>query len=84
MYYIYILKCSDQTLYTGITRDLERRVMEHNGSGLGARYTRSRRPVEIMYAKEYGSRSEALKAENLIKGLSRQQKLEMISRGYNC
>ena len=51
MYYLYILKCSDGTLYTGITVDLKRRVGEHNTSKLGAKYTRSRRPVKLVYSK---------------------------------
>jgi len=78
MYYLYILKCADGTLYTGITVDLVRRVKEHNSSELGARYTRSRRPVKLVYSKEFSGRSEASKEEARIKKLSREEKLDMI------
>ncbi|MFA5886724.1 MAG: GIY-YIG nuclease family protein [Patescibacteria group bacterium] len=79
MYYLYILKCADKTLYTGITVDLERRVKEHNSSRLGAKYTRSRRPVKLVYIKKCRNRSLALKAENKIKKLPRDQKIKLIS-----
>jgi putative endonuclease len=75
MWHVYILSCSDDTLYTGITNDLERRVEEHNSSKLGAKYTRGRRPVKLVYSKEVISRSEALKEEYRIKQLSREEKL---------
>lgn len=82
MYYIYILKCVDDTLYTGITTDLKRRVSEHNGVGigakLGARYTSSRRPVEMVYAKSFANRSRASKEEARIKKLKRSAKLQLI------
>jgi len=78
MYYLYILKCADKTLYTGITIDLKRRIREHNSSNLGARYTRSRRPVKIVYSKKYRNRSVVSKVEFEIKTLSRAEKLEMI------
>ena len=81
MYFLYILKCADDTLYTGITTDLERRVAEHNGSKLGARYTKSRRPVELVYTKKFRDRSLASKEESRVKGLSRQEKIAMIGRG---
>ncbi|MCX6798101.1 MAG: GIY-YIG nuclease family protein [Candidatus Falkowbacteria bacterium] len=79
MYYLYILKCADKTLYTGITVDLERRAKEHNSSKLGAKYTRSRRPVKLVYVKKYRNRSLALKAERRIKKLSRDEKIKLIS-----
>ena len=78
-YYVYILRCSDRTLYAGITTELERRIKEHNFSGLGARYTRSRRPVRLVYFKKYPSRSAAAKEEYRIKRLTRAGKLELIS-----
>ena len=53
MYYVYILKCADKTLYTGITTDLKRRIAEHNSSKLGAKYTSSRRPVTLVYSKKF-------------------------------
>ncbi len=80
MYYLYILKCADKTLYTGITVNLQRRVREHNSSKLGAKYTRSRRPVKLIYSKKYHNRSLASKEEFRIKSLSRKEKLEMAKR----
>jgi len=79
MYYLYILKCADGTLYTGITVDLERRVREHNGSELGAKYTRARRPVELVYSEGFDDRSAATKAEMRVKNLSREEKLALMA-----
>jgi putative endonuclease len=78
MYYLYILACADQTLYTGITVDLERRLVEHNSSVKGAKYTCARRPVKVVYSQKYRNRSLASKAESLIKKLSREEKLQLI------
>lgn len=78
MYYLYILKCADKTLYTGITVDLKRRVLEHNASTLGAKYTLVRRPVELVYFEEFNNRSEASKQEYFIKHLTREEKLKLI------
>ena len=78
MYYLYILKCADKTLYTGITTDLKRRVVEHNSSKLGAKYTSSRRPAKMVYSKKFKNRSTASKEEARIKKLKRYQKLELI------
>jgi putative endonuclease len=78
MYYLYILECADKTLYTGITVDLARRVKEHNDSKLGAKYTRARRPVKLVYSKKFRDRSAASKEENRIKGLTREEKLKLI------
>ena len=76
---VYILKCSDDSLYTGITTDVERRVAEHNGhGGKGARYTRSRRPVELIYSEACENRSSASKREASIKQLSRTAKLSLL------
>ncbi len=80
MYYLYILKCADGTLYTGITTDIERRLKEHNSSNLGAKYTAARRPVELVYQAEFINRSEASKQESVIKSLSRDQKLKLITK----
>lgn len=82
MYYLYILECADQTLYTGITTDLKRRTAEHNKNKLGAKYTATRRPVKIVYSKKYKNRSAALKEEVRVKKLTRQQKLSVIKK-YN-
>jgi putative endonuclease len=80
MYHLYILKCADKTLYTGITVDLKRRIKEHNTSPLGARYTSARRPVKLVYSKKFRNRSLASKEENRIKNLSRKEKLELIKK----
>jgi putative endonuclease len=77
MYFVYILKCSDSTLYTGITSNLDRRVKEHNSSALGAKYTRPRRPVSLVYSKEFTDRSSAQVEEARIKSLSRTEKQKM-------
>ncbi|MBL1259003.1 MAG: GIY-YIG nuclease family protein [Thiotrichaceae bacterium] len=74
LWHVYIVKCHDNTLYTGITTDIERRIKEHNSSPLGARYTRSRRPVELHYYENVNSRSEALKREIEIKKLPSKDK----------
>lgn len=78
MYFVYIIQCNDQSLYTGITTNLDRRIKEHNNSKLGAKYTKNRRPVKLVYSKEFIDRSEASKEESRIKKLSRQQKLDLI------
>ncbi|NTW27339.1 MAG: GIY-YIG nuclease family protein [Candidatus Moranbacteria bacterium] len=75
---VYILKCSDETFYTGITTDLDRRIEQHNSSPLGAKYTFGRRPVELFWAKKFNNRSLASKEECRIKKLPRAQKLELI------
>ena len=78
MYYIYIVQCADKSLYTGITTDVKRRVAEHNGSKLGAKYTSARRPVELVYSRRFKNRSNASKEEARIKSLKREEKLTMI------
>ena len=78
MYFLYVLECSDGTLYTGITLDLERRIEEHNSSNLGAKYTRGRKPVKLAFSQEFVDRSQASKEEARIKKLSREAKLGLI------
>jgi putative endonuclease len=78
MYHLYILECSDKTLYTGVAVDLKRRINEHNNSRLGAKYTLARRPVKLVYSKKFKNRSLAQKAESRIKKLSRSEKLKLI------
>ena len=78
MYYLYILKCRDETLYTGITTDLNRRLIEHNHTKKGAKYTSARRPVQIVYSKRFKNRSNASKEEARIKKLTKSEKLSMI------
>jgi len=80
MYYLYILKCADKTLYTGITVNLVRRIKEHNTSNLGAKYTRARRPVKLVYSKRFKNRANASKEEARIKKLSRTEKLALIKK----
>ncbi len=72
-HYVYVVKCSDDTLYTGYTTDVDRRVKEHN-SGEGAKYTRGRTPVEVVHVEEFGERGEAMSREAEIKSLSREEK----------
>jgi len=78
MYYLYILKCADKTLYTGITTDLKRRIAEHSDTKHGAKYTTSRQPVKLVYSKKFKNRSLASKAEARIKKLKKAKKLELI------
>ena len=78
MWFVYILKCSDNSLYTGITTNLERRLEEHNSSPKGSKYTRARRPVQVVFTKEFENRSGASKEEALIKNLSRDDKFKLI------
>lgn len=78
MYFLYILLCADNTLYTGITTNLNRRLKEHNFSKLGAKYTSIRRPVKLVYSASFFNRSQAQIAEAKIKKLSRLQKLALI------
>ena len=81
IWFVYILRCADGTLYTGITKDLTRRCQQHN-DGTAARYTRSRRPVKLVYHESQRGQSLALKREAAIKKLTRRQKLALI-RGAN-
>ena len=78
MWYTYIVRCSDNSLYTGVTTDLERRVDEHNTSDKGAKYTRPRRPVQLVYSEIHEDRSSASKRESAIKKLSRAEKLTLL------
>lgn len=76
---LYILRCGDGTLYTGITVDVANRFAMHQ-SGKGAKYTRGRGPLELMYTEECGSHSDALQRELAVKRLSRQEKMELIEK----
>ena len=78
MMYTYILRCKDGSLYTGWTTDLERRVQEHN-QGVGAKYTKSRRPVTLVYYEEYETKADAMRREYAIKQLSKKKKEELVS-----
>jgi putative endonuclease len=80
MHYVYIVKCKGGTYYTGYTTDIERRIDEHN-RGNGAKYTRGRTPVELVYSEQKDSRSRAMKREYAIKQLSRKEKEELFKKG---
>lgn len=77
MWYLYVLRCGDGTLYTGITTDVERRLEEHR-QGRGAKYTRGRGPLELAYQEKCGTHSEALKREYAVKQLTREEKEDLI------
>ena len=76
MNYTYILKCADGTLYTGWTNDIEKRLKAHN-AGKGAKYTKGRRPVQLVYSEEFETREEAMKREYEIKQMTRKEKEEL-------
>ncbi len=82
-HYVYILSCGDGTFYTGWTTDLEKRVKVHN-QGKGAKYTRSRLPVKLLYSEEYSEKGEALRREAAIKKLTRRQKEKLIAGNQMC
>ena len=78
-WHVYIVECADATLYTGVTKDLQRRLQQHNGEQTGGpKYTRGRRPVCLMWSKEAPNHGAALQREVAIKKLSRRQKLRLI------
>ncbi len=77
-WYVYIVECNDQSLYTGTTTDIDRRVQEHNSTKKGARYTRMRQPVSLRYFEAHATRASACKREYHIKQLSREQKNALI------
>lgn len=78
MNYTYIVKCSDGTFYTGWTTNIEKRIEVHN-SGKGAKYTKSRRPVELVYREEFKTKEEAMRREYEIKQMTRKKKEELIA-----
>ena len=78
--YIYLLRCADGTFYCGWTNDLEKRVAAHN-AGTGAKYTKSRHPVELAYCEAFATKQEAMRREAQIKRLTRQEKLALIENG---
>ena len=77
MWFVYILKCADGTFYTGITTDVKRRLREHNGSVLGAKYTRGRRPVKLAYFRKTKNKPLAAREECRIKRMTRWKKLKL-------
>ena len=79
IFYVYILKCSDESLYTGYTNDISKRLKAHN-EGKAAKYTRGRLPVQLIYAEEYETKSEAMKREYKIKKtFTKQEKMNLIN-----
>lgn len=81
-WYVYILRCVDGTLYTGITNHPERRLKAHN-AGTASKYTRARRPVTMVYREEADSKGDALRRELAIKAMSRQKKQSLVASQYN-
>ena len=77
-HFIYVALCKDHTLYTGYTTNVKKRIMAHN-NGTGAKYTKTRRPITLLYAKEYATKSEALKAEYAFKQQTRSQKINYLT-----
>lgn len=80
MYFVYILKCSDDTLYVGSTNNLEKRLHAHNNLKSGARYTKIRRPVILQYFEDFPTLTQARKRESEIKGWKREKKLKLIKK----
>jgi len=81
-FFVYIVECVDKTLYTGVAKDVTKRIEDHNTHEKGAKYTRARRPVKLMYARDLENRSEAQREECRIKKLTRTEKLKIITE-YN-
>lgn len=79
-HFVYIVRCSDNSLYTGYTNNIEERINKHN-AGKGAKYTKIRRPVVLVYQEMYETKSEALRREYEIKTFTRQRKLKLIEEG---
>ena len=78
-WHVYMVECADGTLYSGITTDVDRRINEHNDSVKGAKYTRAKRPVSLVYRVQVADRSAASKREYELKQLSREEKLALIA-----
>ncbi len=81
-WYIYMVECSDQSLYTGVAKDVQARVCQHN-NGLGAKYTMARRPVELVYVEKFEGRGAALRREHAIKRLQTAAKRQLIATGVH-
>ena len=78
-WFLYVLKCGDGTLYTGVTTNIDRRLNEHNASSKGAKYTKARRPVKLVYWLRFQDRSSVQKAEYKFKQLTREEKRKVIN-----
>lgn len=81
MFYVYILRCADDSLYCGYTTDVEKRFEKHK-SGKGARYTRSHLPLEVVYVEEFENKSDALKREHEIKSMTKSQKEKLLRESF--
>lgn len=79
-YFVYILECKDKTLYIGYTNNLEKRVLSHNNLKSGAKYTKGRRPVVLVYFENYKTKSESLKREIILKKMTRTEKIDLIKK----
>jgi len=79
-WWVYILRCGDDTFYTGYTNDVERRCAVHN-NGKGAKYTRGRRPVCVVYREEFQDKSSAMKREAAVKKMTREEKMRLVTLG---
>ena len=79
-WYVYMVQCNDSSLYSGVTTDVERRVMEHNTDTKGAKYTKARRPVRLVYQRRCRNRSSATKQEAALKQLTRAQKIALLKK----
>lgn len=82
MNYTYIVRCKDETLYCGWTNNLEKRIASHN-QGTGAKYTRNRRPVELVYYEAFDTKEAAMRREYEIKHMSRNQKIALIDKNWS-
>lgn len=80
-YFVYILRCADGTYYTGVTNDLKKRLHAHNHAATGAKYTKARRPVTLVYQEKVGARGEAQSREYVVRKLSRVEKESLIKKG---
>ena len=85
MWYLYVVRCSDDTLYTGVTTNPDRRFQEHNKSPRGAKYTKTRRPIsDMVLIEQFTNRSSAQKAESIFKKLNRAQKEKIVNESKAC
>lgn len=84
VYFFYVLRCADDSLYCGVTRDLEKRLKEHNSDGArGAKYVRARRPAELAYVEEHADKSTAMKREYEVKQWTKKRKELLVARSRN-
>jgi len=83
LWFLYVVQCNDESLYTGVTTNVSRRIHEHNKTSRGAKYTRSRRPVCLVYQENHGDRSLAQKAEHQFRKLTRIQKEKVIKESHS-